>query len=262
MALAMTDNLFKKAAQAGQRQLGAFMALADPVSAELMATTGFDWLLIDGEHGPNDIKSVLGQLQALAAYPVNPVVRMQDHNIADIKRVLDAGGQTLLIPMVESTEQAKQLVQAVQYPPTGVRGMGGGLTRATRWGSIPDYLEKADENICLILQLESPEGIAALDAISNTDGVDAIFIGPADLAAAMGYIGQPAHPEVCRVVEDAIQRIQAIGKPVGEYCSDPEQVKAYQDMGASFFLIGADTMLLKLASESLLETFARVHFPR
>jgi 4-hydroxy-2-oxoheptanedioate aldolase len=255
MAFAMTDNQFKKAALAGERQLGAFMALADPVSAELMATTGFDWLLIDGEHGPNDIKSVMGQLQALAAYSVNPVVRMQDHDVANIKRVLDVGGQTLLIPMVESADQAKQLVQAVQFPPKGVRGMGGGLTRATRWGSIPDYLEKADANICLILQLESPEGIEELDAITNTDGVDAIFIGPADLAAAMGYIGQPAHPEVCRVVEDAIKRIHATGKPVGVYCGDPEQVKTYLDMGASFFLVGADTILLKRASESLLKSF-------
>lgn len=255
MALAMTVNHFKKSAQTGERQLGAFMAFADPVSAELMATTGFDWLLIDGEHGPNDIKSVMAQLQALAAYPVNAVVRMQDHNVADIKRVLDVGGQTLLIPMVESADQAKQLVQAVQYPPKGIRGMGGGLTRATRWGSISDYLEKADDNICLILQLESPEGIAQLDAITNTDGVDAVFIGPADLAAAMGYIGEPAHPEVCKVVENAIKRIHALGKPVGVYCGDPEQVKAFQTMGASFFLIAADTMLLKQAAGGLLKAF-------
>ena len=255
MTHVMTENHFKKSIQAGERQLGAFMALADPVSAELMATTGFDWLLIDGEHGPNDIKSMLAQLQALAAYPVSPVVRMQDHDVANIKRVLDVGGQTLLIPMVESAEQAKQLVQAVQYPPKGIRGMGGGLTRATRWGSIADYLEKADDNICLILQLESPEGIAELDAITNIDGVDAIFIGPADLAAAMGYIGQPGHPEVRQVVEDSIQRIQTLGKPVGVYCGDPKQVKVYQSMGASFFLIGADTMLLRSAASTLVSQF-------
>ncbi|MEO1888549.1 MAG: HpcH/HpaI aldolase/citrate lyase family protein [Cycloclasticus sp.] len=255
MALSIKENNFKKALQANQRQLGAFMALADPISAELMATTDFDWLLIDGEHGPNDIKSVTSQLQALAAYPVHSVVRMQDHNAADIKRVLDVGAQTLLIPMVESAEQAKQLVEAVQYPPKGIRGMGGGLTRATRWGSIADYFEKADDNMCLLLQLESPEGIEALDAITQLDGVDGIFIGPADLAAAMGYIGQPAHPEVRRVVEGAIKRIEAIGKPVGVYCGDPEQVKAYQAMGASFFLIAADTMLLKQASTSLLSQF-------
>lgn len=255
MTHAMTENHFKKSIQAGERQLGAFMALADPVSAELMATTGFDWLLIDGEHGPNDIKSMLAQLQALAAYPVSPVVRMQDHDVANIKRVLDVGGQTLFVPMVESAEQAKQLVQAVQYPPKGIRGMGGGLTRATRWGSITDYLEKADESICLILQLESPEGIAELDAITDIDGVDGVFIGPADLAAALGYIGQPAHPEVRKIVEESIQRIRAIGKPAGVYCSTPEQVKSYQEMGASFFLIGADTMLLKQAATSLVNQF-------
>jgi len=255
MSLAMTENKFKKAIYANQKQLGAFMALADSTAAELMATTGFDWLLIDGEHGPNDIKSIMQQLQALAAYAVNPVVRLQDHNVADIKRVLDVGAQTLLIPMVDSAEQAEQLAEAVRYAPNGIRGMGGGLTRATRWGSIPDYLEHADNNICLVLQIESPEGLAELDAITQVDGVDAIFIGPADLAATMGYLGQPGHPEVCRVVEQAIQRVHALGKPVGVYCGDPEQTVKYQEMGASFFLIAADTMLLKGAADNLLSRF-------
>jgi len=251
----MIENTFKQALHKGTRQLGAFMALADSTAAELMATTGFDWLLIDGEHGPNDIKSIMGQLQSLAAYPVNPVVRLPDHNEANIKRALDIGAQSLLIPMVDSAEQAGQLAQAVRFPPKGIRGLGGGLTRATRWGSFPDYFEKADDNVCLILQIESLEGVANLDAITQTEGVDAIFVGPADLAAAMGYIGQPAHPEVRRVVEDAIQRIHALGKPVGVYCADPKQLASYQQMGASFFLIAADTLLLKGAANSLLGRF-------
>ena len=251
----MIENKFKQAVQAGTRQLGAFMALADSTTAELMATTDFDWLLVDGEHGPNDIKDIMRQLQALAPYPVKPVVRLVDHDEAGIKRVLDVGGQSLLIPMVETVQQAEQLVKSVRFAPNGVRGLGGGLTRATRWGSIPDYFKLADENICLILQLESLEGIAALDAITNTEGVDAIFIGPADLAAAMGYIGQPAHPEVQKVVEKAIKRVSEIGKPVGVYCADPEQLKNYQAMGASFFLIGADTLMLKLAANALVKRF-------
>jgi|TARA_R110002096_G_scaffold92144_11_gene208381 4-hydroxy-2-oxoheptanedioate aldolase len=255
MSLAMTKNKFKQAMQAQQKQLGAFMALADSSAAELMATTGFDWLLIDAEHGPNDIKSIMQQLQALAAYPVNPVVRLQDHNVADIKRVLDVGAQTLLIPMVDSAQQAEQLAKAARYAPKGVRGMGGGLTRATRWGAITDYLTQADDNICLLLQIESLEGLAELDAIAQVDGVNGIFLGPADLAASMGYLGQPAHPEVCRVVEQAIQRIHALGKPVGVYCGDPAQTERYQQMGASFFLIAADTMLLKGAADALVNRF-------
>jgi len=255
MSLPMTQNIFKQAILADKRQLGTFMALADSTAAELMATTGFDWLLIDAEHGPNDIKSIMHQLQALSAYPVNSVVRLQDHDVGDIKRVLDVGAQTLLIPMVDSAEQAKQLVAAVRFPPNGIRGMGGALTRATRWGGIKDYLQHADDNICLVLQLESTEGIAELDAITQVDGVDAVFIGPADLAAAMGYIGQPGHPEVCKVVEQSIKRVHELGKPVGVYCGDPEQAKRYQQMGASFFLIGADTLLLKGAAINLLERF-------
>lgn len=251
----MIENKFKQAANAGTKQLGAFMALADSTAAEVMANTGFDWLLVDGEHGPNDIKDIMGQLQALAPYPVKAVVRLADHNEASIKRVLDIGGQNLLIPMVETQQQAEDLVKSVQFAPKGRRGLGGGLTRATRWGSIPDYFKLADENICLILQLESLEGIEALDAITQTDGVDAIFIGPADLAAAMGYIGQPAHPEVRKVVEASIKRVHELGKPVGVYCADPEQLKAYQEMGASFFLIAADAILLKQAASKLVSQF-------
>lgn len=255
MSLPMTKNIFKQAIQADKKQLGAFMALADSTAAELMATTGFDWLLIDSEHGPNDIKGIMQQLQAMSAYAVNSVVRLQDHDVGDIKRVLDVGAQTLLIPMVDSAEQAEQLVKAVRYPPKGIRGMGGGLTRATRWGSIKDYLQHADENICLVLQIESTEGISDLDSITQVDGVDAVFIGPADLAAAMGYIGQPGHPEVCKVVEQSIQRVHELGKPVGVYCGDPKQAERYQQMGASFFLIAADTLLLKGAADNLLERF-------
>jgi len=255
MSIPMTQNTFKQAMIKGEAQFGAFMALGDSTAAELMATTGFDWLLLDGEHGPNDVKDIMQQLQAMSAYSVKPVVRMQDHDVADIKRVMDVGGQTLLIPMVETQQQAELLAQSVQYPPKGIRGMGGALTRATRWGSIKDYLKKADENICLILQIESPEGVTELDAITMVEGVDAIFLGPADLAAAMGFPGQPAHPDVCKVVERSIKRVSELGKPVGVYCGDPEQAKRYQAMGASFFLIGADTMLLKGAAEALVERF-------
>ena len=255
MPAPIIENTFKRAIIARQLQLGAFMALADATAAELMANTDFDWLVIDGEHGPNDINSITRQLQALAAYRVKPVVRVKDHNVANIKQILDIGAQTLLIPMVGSSRQAAQLVKAIQYAPKGVRGLGGGLTRATRWGAITDYIHKAEDEICLVLQIESPEGLAELEAITLTEGVDAIFIGPADLAASLGYLGQPSHPEVCRVVEQAIEKVHALGKPVGVFCGDPLQAQRYRKLGASFFLIGADTMLLRTAADHLVGRF-------
>lgn len=255
MHVPIIENSFKRALNAGQLQLGAFMALADATTAELMANTDFDWLVIDGEHGPNDINSITRQLQSLAAYPVKPVVRLKDHNVANIKQALDIGAQTLLIPMVESSGQATQLVKAIQYAPKGVRGLGGGLTRATRWGAITDYLHKAEEEICLVLQIESPEGIEELEGIALTEGVDAVFIGPADLAASMGYLGQPGHPDVCLAVEQAIEKVHTLGKPVGVFCGEPLQAKRYREIGASFFLIGADTMLLKTAADQLVGRF-------
>jgi 4-hydroxy-2-oxoheptanedioate aldolase len=256
MLAPVIDNTFKRAIIAGQLQLGAFMALADPIAAELMANTDFDWLVIDGEHGPNDINSITRQLQAVAAYPAKPVVRIKDHNVANIKQILDIGAQSLLIPMVESSLQAARLVKAVQYPPKGVRGLGGGLTRATRWGAITDYLQKGEDEICLVLQIESPEGLEELQAITLTEGVDAIFIGPADLAASLGYLGQHSHPEVCLVVEQAIEKVHSLGKPVGVFCGDPLQAQRYRKLGASFFLIGADTMLLRTAADHLVGRFS------
>jgi 4-hydroxy-2-oxoheptanedioate aldolase len=255
MPTPIIENTFKRALIDGQLQLGAFMALADATAAELMANTDFDWLVIDGEHGPNDINSITRQLQALAAYPAKPVVRVKDHNLANIKQILDIGAQTLLIPMVGSSRQAAQLVKAVQYAPKGVRGLGGGLTRATRWGAITDYIHKAEHEICLVLQIESLEGLEELETITLTEGVDAIFIGPADLAASLGYPGQYSHPAVCLAVEQAIEKVHALGKPVGVFCGDPQQAQRYGQLGASFFLIGADTMLLRTAADQLVGRF-------
>ena len=255
MPALIIENAFKRTLNARQLQLGAFMALADATAAELMANTDFDWLVIDGEHGPNDINSITRQLQVLAAYPAKPVVRVKDHNVANIKQILDIGAQTLLIPMVESSRQARQLVKAARYAPKGVRGLGGGLTRATRWGAITDYVHRAEDEICLVLQIESPEGIEELEAITLTEGVDAIFIGPADLAASLGYLGQHSHPEVCLVVEQAIEKVHTLGKPVGVFCGDPLQAQRYRELGASFFLIGADTMLLRTAADDLVGRF-------
>ncbi|MFZ2100533.1 MAG: HpcH/HpaI aldolase/citrate lyase family protein, partial [Oricola sp.] len=180
-------NEFKAALARGERQIGCWVGLADAYAAEIMGTTGFDWLLIDGEHAPNDVRSIMRQLQALEASPSHAVVRLPIGETRIVKQILDVGAQTLLIPMVESGEQAAELVRAAQYPPRGVRGVGAALARASKFSAIPDYLATADSEICLLLQVENRAGMAALDDILAVEGVDGIFIGPSDLAADMGY---------------------------------------------------------------------------
>lgn len=196
----MPINTFKQRLRSGEAQIGLWLGLADAYCAELAANAGFDWLLIDGEHAPNDLRTLLGQLQAVAPYPSQPVIRPVIGDTALIKQVLDIGVQTLLVPMVESADQARELVRAIHYPPHGVRGVGSALARASRWNSIPGYLDKADEQMCLLVQIESREGLANLDAIAAVDGVDGVFIGPADLSASMGFRGNPGHPDRKSVV--------------------------------------------------------------
>ncbi|MCG2634307.1 MAG: HpcH/HpaI aldolase/citrate lyase family protein [Gammaproteobacteria bacterium] len=255
MSQPMPSNLFKQQLAAGELQLGAFLGLADAYSAEVMASTDFDWLLIDGEHGPNDVRTILAQLQVLAAYPVSAVVRPADHNTATIKQLLDIGAQSLMIPMVESAEQAEQLVQAMRYPPAGIRGVGAGMARAARWNGVPGYLNRANDNLCLVAQIESSAGLVEIEAIAAVDGVDGLFLGPADLAAEMGYLGQPGHIEVRKAIEIALPKIRAAGKAAGIYCSAPEVAESYRTLGATFLLIGADTMLLRSAADAHLKRF-------
>ncbi len=251
----MPLNSFKRALQAGETQIGLFLGLAHAYSAEVVATAGFDWLLIDGEHGPNDLRSILEQLQTLAAYPVRPVVRTVDHDPARIKQLLDVGAQTLMVPMVETAAQAQALVQAMRYPPQGIRGVGTALARAARWNGIPDYFARADGEMCLIVQIESVAGLAGLDEVLKVEGVDAVFIGPSDLAASMGYLGQPGHPEVKAAVESALRRISAAGKGAGVFSADPAAAAAYREFGASFLLVGVDALLLRNAAVALADRF-------
>lgn len=248
-------NAFKRALAAGETQIGLFLGLTDPYCAEVVAGAGFDWLMIDAEHGPNDLRTVLAQLQALAAWPVKPVVRAVDHDPARIKQWLDIGVQSLLVPMVESGAEARALVRATRYPPAGIRGVGTALARAARWNGADDYFERADAEMCLILQVESMAGLAALDDILAVEGVDAVFIGPSDLAASMGYLGKPGHPEVKAAVEGAIARIAASGKAAGVFASDPAMAQAYREFGASFVAVGVDTLLLRNAAVALAGRF-------
>ncbi|MFC5476294.1 aldolase/citrate lyase family protein [Paraherbaspirillum soli] len=251
----MPRNGFKQRLKDQHLQLGLFLGLAHPLAAEILAGCGFDFLLIDAEHGPNDLRSVQAQLQAIAAYPVQAVVRPPQHDSALIKQLLGIGVQTLLAPMVDSAAQAKALVAAMRYPPNGMRGVGTGLERGARWNGIDDYLAQADAEMCLMVQVESRTGIANLAAILQVEGVDGVFIGPADLAASMGHPGQTAHPEVKTAIEGAIATIRAAGKAAGIFCADSTLAAAYRAGGCNVLAVGADTSLLRNAALDLVNTF-------
>jgi 4-hydroxy-2-oxoheptanedioate aldolase len=253
----MPLNQFKRALATGETQIGLFLGLANSYTAEIVAGTGFDWLLIDGEHGPNDLRSIIEQLQALAPYPVKPVVRTVDHDVARIKQLLDGGVQTLMVPMVETAADAEKLVRAMRYPPNGIRGVGTAMARAARWNGVEGYFGQADQEMCLIVQIESTTGLAGLDEVLKVEGVDAVFIGPSDLAASMGYLGNPGHPDVKAAVNAAIGKISAAGKAAGVFSADPAAAAAYQEMGACFLLVGVDALLLRNSAVALADKFKK-----
>jgi len=244
-------NPFKAALANGEMQFGCWLALADTFSAELMAQAGFDWLVVDGEHGPNDLRSILAQLQVIAATDAHAVVRVPVGETYMLKQVLDAGAQTVLVPMVESAEQARQLVRDVTYPPQGVRGVGYALTRAARFGTIADYGTTADAEICLLVQVENRAGMAALDDILAVEGVHGVFIGPADLAADLGHMGNADHPEVQAAIMDALTRIRAAGKAPGILSTRDQMTNDAIAAGAQFVAVGADVLLLGQAARAL-----------
>lgn len=251
----MPRNDFKRALAAREPQIGLFLGMAEPYVADLVAGTGFDWLLIDGEHGPNDLRTIVAQLQVLTAYPVRPVVRTRDHDPAAIKQLLDAGAQTLMVPMVETAEQARALVRAMRYPPRGIRGVGTAMARAARWNGVADYVAHADDEQCLIVQIESRAALDGLAGILEVDGVDAVFVGPSDLAASLGHLGNPGHPDVKAAVSGAIGRIAAAGKAAGVFSADPALAASYREIGASFMLVGVDALLLRNAAVALAARF-------
>lgn len=236
-------NPFKAALKAGKLQLGCWLGLADPYVAEISASAGFDWLLVDGEHAPNDLRSITTQLQVIAGSESHAVVRPPMGEAWHLKQLLDAGAQSLLIPMIESAQQAQAMVDAVTYPPHGVRGVGSALARASNFSGVSDYLTTARDEICLIVQVENKKGMAALDNILKIDGIDGVFIGPSDLAADMGYIGQAGHPDVKEAVLDAIRRIVAAGKAAGILTLDPSMQKECADLGATFVATEIDVTL-------------------
>ena len=257
-------NAFKRAIAQGQPQIGLWLATADAYTAEIIAGTGFDWLLIDGEHAPNDLRSVLHQLQAIASatstlpkgvMPPHPVVRLPVGDPVLVKQYLDIGAQTLLIPMIDTQAQARDMVRAMRYPPEGIRGMGSGLARSSRWNRYANYINDANEQVCLLLQVETVEGLRNLDQIAATPGVDGIFIGPADLSASMGLAGQLNHPDVIAAIQDGISRILQAGKAAGILATQETQALKWLHAGVSFAAVGVDTSLLSQAAQTLASRF-------
>jgi 4-hydroxy-2-oxoheptanedioate aldolase len=250
-------NPFKTALAARQPQVGLWLSMADPYMAEVSATTGFDWLLIDGEHAPNDLRSTLAALQAVAPHSAQPVVRAVNGDTALIKQLLDIGARSLVVPMVDTAEQARALVSATRYPPRGIRGVGSAVGRASQWSSRADYLDTADDEVCLLVQAETVTALSNLAAICAVDGVHGVFIGPADLAASMGHRGRPGHPEVQAAIEAAMQTIVASGKAAGTLTSDPTLARRYLDLGCTFVAVGVDVLLYAGAARRLAADFLR-----
>ena len=250
-------NPFKQAIANKQAQIGLWLGLANAYSTEICAGAGFDWLLLDGEHSPNTLPSLLAQLQAIAPYPSHPIARVPlghgDAGAALIKQYLDLGFQTLLVPMVDTPEQAAALVRATRYPPEGIRGMAG--ARASRWGRYPNYGKEANAQICLLVQAESQTALDNLEAIAATPGVDGVFIGPADLSASLGHIGNPSHPAVTAAIDGAIHRIVKSGKAAGILTTDNTLAHHYLALGATFVAVGLDTQILVRQSSALAAAF-------
>ncbi|CAB3747157.1 2,4-dihydroxyhept-2-ene-1,7-dioic acid aldolase [Burkholderia puraquae] len=249
------SNVFKAALARGDAQVGLWLGLANPYSAEVVAGAGFDWLLIDGEHAPNTVPTILAQLQAIAPYPSHPVVRVPWNDPVIVKQVLDLGVQTLLVPMVQSADEARAAVAATRYPPHGIRGVGSALARASRWNRIGDYLHRANGEMAVLVQVETRAGLEAIDAIARVEGVDGVFIGPADLAADLGHLGNPGHPDVQAAIDGAIRTIKAAGKAPGILSADETAARRYLEAGALFVAVGVDTTLLARSAERLAAQF-------
>lgn len=252
--MTMPINAFKRDLRERRQQIGLWNSIPGPVVIEMLAGMGFDFITVDTEHSLTDIPDILGMLQALAPYPVSPVVRPQSQDPALIKRLLDFGAQTLMIPYVQSADEARALVAAMRYAPRGFRGVAGG-TRASRFGTVPDYFTRAEEELCLIVQIETHEAVAAIEEIAAVDGVDALFIGPADLAASLGHPGNMAHPEVVAAIEAAIKRIVATGKPAGILVVDTDFARKCIGWGTTYTAVGVDLWLLAAAARGLAASF-------
>lgn len=247
-------NPFKRALQAGKAQIGLWSSLSSNYTVEVIAGAGFDWILLDTEHSPNDLESLLTQLQAAAPYATHPVVRVPWNDMVLIKRVLDIGAQSLLVPYVSTPEEAAAAVSYIRYPPAGVRGVAG-TTRASRFGRVKDYAKRAHEEICLLVQLETQRALDNLEAICAVEGVDGVFIGPADLHASLGHTGEIANPKVKPLIDEAIRRIRKCGRAPGILTPSEADARHWLGCGALFVAVGADVGILARGAESLAAKF-------
>jgi len=238
------QNRLKTALAEGRMQIGLWLGLAHAGVAEAAARAGYDWCLIDGEHGPNSVPTILAQLHAMGNGSASPVVRVPIGQDWLLKQVLDLGAQSVLVPMVDTAQQAAAMADAVRYPPQGTRGLGASVIRASGFNEITDYATTANDQICLIVQAESQTALDNIDAIAATEGVDAVFIGPSDLSASMGFTGRPDAPEVTEAIAGAIARIRAAGKAAGILTKGAENFALYHKLGVTFMGLGADVTIL------------------
>ena len=256
MPYRLSPTLRDRLATGDRPLVGGWLCTGSPIVAEIMAGAGLDLLLIDMEHAPNSLESVLTQLQVLAAYPVTAAVRLPAADPVIIKQVLELGAQNIVVPMVSTPAEALAVSRAAQYQPTGIRGVGSPLARSARWTRVPGYLTEAARHVCVVVQIETPEGVDRAEAIAATEGVDGVLVGPSDLAAAMGLIGQQDDPTVVAAVHRAFAGIRAAGKRIGVNAFDPVVARRYAAAGADFVLVGADVILLAQASAALADSLA------
>ena len=247
-------NEFKHAIAAGKLQIGLWNSLCSNIVTEIVCYSGFNWLLLDTEHAPNELPPLMAQLQSVQRGTATPIVRPAWNDTVLIKRLLDIGAQSILVPFVQNAEEAKRAVAATRYPPEGVRGITGS-GRASRYGRTKDYLKKANSEICLLVQTETRESLEQLEAIASVEGVDGVFVGPADLSASFGYIGNPQHPEVQKAIEDVAKRLKKLGKPAGILTPVIEEAQRYIEWGYTFVAVGSDLGLLAKGADTLAAHF-------
>lgn len=247
-------NNFKHAIAAGQLQIGLWSTLGSTVGAEILGDSGYDWILLDTEHSPNELPDLLAQMQAMGRSTSTPVVRPAWNDTVLIKRILDIGAQTILLPYVQNANEARKAVAATRYPPQGVRGVTGS-GRAARYGRVKDYAKRAHEEICVLVQVETASALSALEEIAAVDGVDGVFIGPADLAASMGHVGQPGHADVQAAIKDGVTKLRAAGIPAGILTPNPEEAQRYIDWGFTFVAVGIDLLILTKGADALRAVF-------
>ena len=247
-------NAFKRALHKRELQIGLWSSLCSNLAAEIIAHSGFDWIVLDTEHSPNEVPDLVSQLQAMGKGTASPVVRAAWNDTVLIKRILDIGAQSILLPYVQTAEEAGRAVAAVRYPPRGVRGVSA-ASRASNFGRVKEYLKKADEEICLLVQVETSAALEQLESISSTEGVDGVFIGPADLSASLGHLGDPQHPRTQRALQDAGRRLASLGKPAGILAVVEADARRYIEWGYNFVAVGIDTTLLATSADALARSF-------